>query len=100
MRRQLLGLTAAVWVAIAVASQRGHIGAAAFQPRSQATPASVSPQRELLDRYCVTCHNQQLKTAGLALDSIDVTKVGAEPEIWEKVVRKLRAGEMPPAGRP
>jgi len=57
-------------------------------------------ERALLDRYCVTCHNQKLKTAGLSLDVMDITKVGEGAEVWEKVVRKLRAGMMPPANRP
>jgi len=59
-----------------------------------------SPERALIDRYCVTCHNDNMRTAGLALDTIDVTNVGDSAEVWEKVVTKLRAGMMPPAGRP
>ena len=59
-----------------------------------------SPQRALLDRYCVTCHNETLKTAGLTLDTLDLSNVGDAPEVWEKVVFKLRAGMMPPVGRP
>jgi hypothetical protein len=58
--------------------------------------AAVDPTpRALLDQYCVTCHNQKLKTAGLMLDKADPAA-----ETWEKVVRKLRAGAMPPAGMP
>ena len=53
-----------------------------------------------LNRYCITCHNEQLLTGGLALSALDVTQAGEEPEIWEKVVRKLRTGAMPPAGMP
>ena len=63
-------------------------------------PAEATGARELLDRYCVTCHNDGLRVAGLALDTVDVTHVGRDAEIWEKVVGKLRAGMMPPAGRP
>ena len=70
------------------------------QPGSGAAVAAQSPQRQLLDRYCVTCHNERLKTAGLTLDILDVDDVAARPEVWEKVVRKLRAGLMPPLGRP
>jgi Protein of unknown function (DUF1592)/Protein of unknown function (DUF1588)/Protein of unknown function (DUF1585)/Protein of unknown function (DUF1587)/Protein of unknown function (DUF1595)/Cytochrome C oxidase, cbb3-type, subunit III len=61
-----------------------------------ATPAP----RALLDQYCVVCHNQRAKTAGLMLDKEDVTNVSLDPETWEKVVRKLRAGAMPPQGMP
>ncbi len=62
------------------------------------TPSSS--HRALLDRYCVTCHNERLRTAGLTLDTVDVANVVGEAEVWEKVVRKLRAGAMPPGGRP
>jgi mono/diheme cytochrome c family protein len=61
---------------------------------------SSAPHRALLDRYCVTCHNDRLRTADLALDTLDLDHVGESPEVWEKVVRKLRAGVMPPVGRP
>ena len=57
-------------------------------------------QQNLLERYCVGCHNEQLETGGLALDRHDVTQVAAEPAVWETVVRKLRAGAMPPVPRP
>ena len=61
---------------------------------------SAGPERALLDRYCVTCHNDSLQVAGLALDALDVARVGDHAGVWEKVVGKLRAGMMPPAGRP
>ncbi|MCH7749659.1 MAG: DUF1592 domain-containing protein [Acidobacteria bacterium] len=63
-------------------------------------PAGASPERALLDRYCVSCHNDNLRTAGLALDTMDLANVGDGAAVWEKVVTKLRAGMMPPAGRP
>src|SRR5437773_4995728 len=56
--------------------------------------------RALLDRYCVTCHNDKLKTAGLTLDKMDLAHVDRDTEAWEKAVRKLRAGMMPPQGLP
>ncbi len=61
--------------------------------------ASLTP-RALLDQYCVTCHNERLKTGGLVLDKADPTNVSIDAETWEKVVRKLRAGAMPPVGLP
>ena len=67
---------------------------------AQAQPANGATERALLDRYCVTCHNARQKVADLQLDQADVQRVAANPEIWEKVVRKLRAGAMPPAGMP
>jgi hypothetical protein len=66
------------------------------------TGSSQSPaaHRSLVGRYCITCHNQKLKTGGLMLDAADLGSVASRPDIWEKVVRKLRAGLMPPAGLP
>ena len=58
------------------------------------------PARAVLDKYCATCHNARLKTAGLLLDEMDVGQVGERAEAWEKVARKLRTREMPPPGLP
>jgi hypothetical protein len=72
-------------------------------PATQPAPPS-SPQRALVDRYCVGCHNQRAKAAGqeparkLTLDDLDITRVADHAEAWERVVRKMRAGMMPPAG--
>jgi cytochrome c5 len=59
---------------------------------------SAASERALLDQYCVTCHNQRLKTAGLMLDQLDPARIHDRADVWEKVVRKLRAGMMPPSG--
>src|SRR5262245_10863447 len=70
---------------------------------SQQTPVAANPAapyRALLDQYCVTCHNERAKTAGLMLDKMDVDHVADNAETWEKVIRKLRGGMMPPTGRP
>ncbi len=75
----------------------GSAPAAAGQPASVDAAASGAA---LIERYCVGCHNDRLRTAGLVLDPAALTGVDADPELWEKVVRKLRAGMMPPAGRP
>ena len=66
----------------------------------QPLPDAAATDRALLDRYCVTCHNARLRTGGLSLDGADVGGVEREPKVWEQVARKLRAGAMPPAGRP
>src|SRR5204862_7267690 len=63
--------------------------------RVERSPAPSS-QRQFIDRYCATCHNDRLKTGGLSLQQVDVSRPGAEPELWEKVVRKLHTGVMPP----
>ena len=60
--------------------------------------ADAATERALVDRYCVVCHNARLKTAGLLLDELDLAHLGAHADIGERVVRKLRAGMMPPTG--
>ena len=60
--------------------------------------ATTSPQREFLNTYCVTCHNETLATAGLTLDNIQVETVSEDLVVWEKVAKKLRTGAMPPPG--
>lgn len=97
-RTVLLALAVSGYVVVAAA----HVGSATRQPA--ATPAGTAGHETLLratlDTYCVTCHNQRLKTAGLALDAIDAASPHTTPETWEKVIARLRAGTMPPAGRP
>jgi hypothetical protein len=65
-----------------------------------ADEAQKPSARAVIDKYCVTCHNAKLKTAGLQLDTADVSHVGERADLWERVARKLRTGEMPPAGLP
>ena len=90
----------------------GLISGAVFAQTSE----TVSPQRVLLDQYCVSCHNQamvnstpvegenllftQLRGLGMTLDKENVDDVSENPEVWEKVVRKLRVGVMPPPDNP
>ena len=70
-------------------------------PSHAAPPANpTTPSPAFVNSYCVPCHNERLKTAGLTLDTLDVTNVAAHAPEWEKVVVKLRAGLMPPAGMP
>ncbi len=74
------------------------------------TQAPVAPIRSdraetpdvgaVLQRYCITCHNGQLRTGGLALDALDPSNPGADPATWEKVVSKLRQASMPPPRAP
>ena len=82
-------------------------GVSGLVSRAEAQSASSSTEvpeaRAVLDRYCVSCHNDRSRQAGLTLQTIDTDHIGQiqpEVEIWEKVVRKLRARTMPPAGRP
>src|SRR6266850_2496507 len=67
--------------------------------QSPVAPA-VSPQQAVLVKYCTTCHNEKLRTAGLLLDKANVGHPADDPAIWEKVLRKLRTREMPPPRMP
>ncbi len=69
--------------------------AAAAQPNPPAPSV-----RTLIDQYCVTCHSERLQTGGLSLETVDVVDVASHAEVWEKVVKKLRAASMPPQPRP
>ncbi|MGP0075913.1 MAG: DUF1592 domain-containing protein [Bryobacteraceae bacterium] len=82
---------------IAHAQQAATVHATNKSAMLATSPAS---ERALLDQYCVPCHNQRLKTGGLMLDQLDLAQLHEHAEVWEKVVRKLRAGLMPPTGLP
>jgi mono/diheme cytochrome c family protein len=69
-------------------------------PASAKPPANAANPRVFLDTYCITCHNQKLRTAGLMLDTVDLAKPGENAEVLERVIGKLRAGSMPPPGMP
>ncbi len=90
----------AVLCCIAIAA----IGAVSFlgagQEPAGSAPAGASQYNAVLGRYCFTCHNEKLKMADLVLSKLNVGNPSEEPEVWEKVVRKLRARAMPPAGAP
>ncbi len=119
--------TAAVLLCVVMASNRGSEGRAQSAPAapapvtaqsgprtpsglpadSQGTPRGVpvdtaatpgTPQRALINQYCVGCHNDRLKSGGLTLSALNLDDVPQSAEIAEKVIRKLRGGLMPPAG--
>jgi mono/diheme cytochrome c family protein len=77
---------------------------AAAPTAAKASPAAttdqVAAQRKVIDQYCVGCHNKTAKTANLMLDQLDIAHLSEHGEIGEKVIRKLRAGMMPPTGLP
>ena len=106
--RSRAGFAIVCWTAAALVAS-GFVRTSAQQPATPLAPAVAppathnvvpSPEQALLNRYCIGCHNQRTRTANLALDTLDVTNVGAHPAAWEKVARKLRAGVMPPSGLP
>jgi hypothetical protein len=89
------------WIAVTAAG----VVLASGSLLSQAQPSAPLPQpiatpQAVLTRYCVSCHNERLKTGGFRLDNVNAADAASDPELWEKVVRKLRAGTMPPEGAP
>ncbi len=74
------------------------VGAAAQEPRTAPPASPPAPDYAgLVGTYCVTCHNDRLKTGGLSLQSLELSSVPEHADVWEKVARKLRSGEMPPS---
>ena len=97
-RRRLIAVCTAVLAVFAAAFV--SLSRMSGQAPVSATPTAAPTPRVFLNTYCVTCHNQKLKTAGLMLDSVDLADPGAHAEVLEKVIAKLRAGSMPPPGMP
>jgi Protein of unknown function (DUF1587) len=64
------------------------------------TPSAEASAQSLFDKYCIYCHNDKLKTAGVSLQAVHTTDIGAGAATWERVFRKVRSGEMPPLGMP
>jgi mono/diheme cytochrome c family protein len=94
----LAGCLAVVPASVGIlAAGRSQQPVAGPPPSSLSSPSSA---KAILDQYCIGCHNERVKTAGLALDAIDPGQVDQHPETWEKAVRKLRVRMMPPLGRP
>ena len=94
-RVRLAGRPAALWLFQAVVVILVVGGTAWAQAgRDQLTP------NELLDQYCVSCHNDRLQTGGVSFDGLDTVDLRRNAQLWERVVVKLRTGAMPPPGRP
>ena len=97
-----LGGGARIWVAAGVLAAGGLAYPAAADAQAPATaPATAAadePHRALVGRYCLSCHNDRRRTADLSLEAINTQPLAAHSETWEKVARKLRARQMPPAG--
>ena len=94
------GVTVALIGAAGLGAKEPAAGAPQSAPQSQAAASDPAPHQQMVRRYCVTCHNDRLSSGGLALTSVDLADVGAHAEVFETVLMKLRAGAMPPAGRP
>jgi mono/diheme cytochrome c family protein len=98
-RRRILALVAAAAVCIGGARYGATRALLAAAPAAKPAAASAATT-SVLTTYCVSCHNGRLKTAGLELDRLVAEPVAGHAQEWEKVVTKLRTGEMPPPGRP
>jgi mono/diheme cytochrome c family protein len=92
-------LTAFIALIVAVSAAGSHHATLSAAPQAPAAQSSAPlAPRALLDTYCVTCHNQRTKTADLMFDTMDLAKLPEHADVWEKTVRKLRGGMMPPPG--
>ena len=102
--RVVLILAVVAWlVALSSSAPRAQAHAAREQSQSEAASPTADLSRTIT-QYCATCHNERNRTAatasGVVLDHVDFTRLAQDGEMWEKVIRKLRAGAMPPAGMP
>jgi mono/diheme cytochrome c family protein len=114
-----IAITAALAAGLVVGASEGQAPSAAPQPAARpaaptavaarraaapaATPShaaglSAASQTELVTQYCATCHSERGKAGGLSLAGFNAMKAHEQPEVIEKIIRKLRAGMMPPAG--
>jgi hypothetical protein len=100
--RAWVGILSGILIAILLAALSGVPAGAAPQNevRTGASPSQARTIREFTNQYCIGCHNGRLKTAGLVLDSRDVEHPSADAVVWEKVIRKVQVGMMPPIGVP
>ena len=100
------GCRSGIWWRIGMSSAAGAVGLAALVAaesvwaQESTTPVTAADVGAMLDRYCVACHNDRLRTAELSFDGVDAAHPEADPELWEKVIAKLRAASMPPPRRP
>jgi mono/diheme cytochrome c family protein len=88
-------LSAFIAFMVAVASVTG-----VSQTPASSSQAVAVPSAALLTQYCITCHNARAKAGGLTLDPTELTEIDRHAEKWEKVLRKLQTGMMPPSGAP
>jgi len=90
-------------VASALVAAAACVGSSVVGAQAPAAAGADAARREVFARYCVSCHTEAQKTRGavpVALDTLDLASVGSHAELWERVVLKVRAGVMPPAGMP
>jgi mono/diheme cytochrome c family protein len=100
-------MTKGVWVflvawlvVLATAAGRGQTPSQGRDRTPTSRGQTPTSHDALINQYCVTCHNERAKTGGLALDTVPLSNIPAGAPTWEKVIRKVRGGQMPPAGMP
>src|SRR5271154_4219841 len=76
------------------------MGGMAISQFGTMSAAGLEPQQAVINQYCLGCHNQKLKTGGMVLEGLEIGRVGEHADVWERVLRKIRSGEMPPRGLP
>ena len=102
----LIGSTAIAGVLSVALVMQGQAPGGATKGKTAAAPAGPSDAKKFVNQYCVGCHGQAAKAAKMesarhiTLDDLDIDDVSKSPEKWELVIRKVRAGMMPPNGLP
>src|SRR5688572_14762067 len=101
----LVSVAVAVWVGALATLGTNAAPKAAAPPQAPTGPTMIAGSgpaayQATVKQYCVTCHNERLKTGDLLLDKANLENVVSEAHVWERVVRKLRQGAMPPQGMP
>jgi len=99
-RPAVFALVIAGWMAAAMFSVHTAAAPQTIPAPSERQRVEGPDTRAVLDKYCITCHSQRLRTAGLVLEGIDAANPADRAELWERVIAKLRAKAMPPAGLP
>jgi hypothetical protein len=93
-------MLAVTLVLLSLAGYMNASGTQNAQPSGSSTSGSTPSQQAVLEKYCITCHNEKLRTADVFLDKADISHPSENPAIWEKVLHKARAREMPPPRAP
>jgi hypothetical protein len=94
-------MTSRIWSAVVAGGWVASAAVAVAAVPAQSIPAAsaqTTPVAAVVKQYCVACHNERTKTAGLSLENVDASNVPANAEVWERVVRKLERRAMPPVG--
>src|SRR5436190_20547828 len=99
MSNKILAALVTAWVALVI-PHSGRLEALPAVSAQAGVQAELDPYRAVVTKYCVTCHNDRRETGNLSLEKVDLRQVGANAEVLEKMLRKLRTDAMPPLGAP